>query len=67
MQALDVEEINSSFKINLRDVLWRMSIKDACRHGFTIILKISKEGCISLATRYDNNNIQNRYIVVFFF
>jgi hypothetical protein len=29
MQALDVKEMESSSKINLRDVLWWMSIKDA--------------------------------------
>jgi hypothetical protein len=29
MQALDVEEMESSFKIALKNVLWWMSIKDA--------------------------------------
>jgi len=51
MQAVDVEEMESSSKINLRDVSWWMSIKYACRLGGPIITKLSKEGCISLATR----------------
>jgi len=55
MQALDVEEMNSSFKIDLRDVSWWMFIKDAYRPGFTIIVRFSKEGCIFLVTG-DNNN-----------
>jgi len=31
MQALDAKEMESSFKIDLRDVSWWMSIKDACK------------------------------------
>jgi hypothetical protein len=50
MHALDAEEMNSSFKIDLRDVLWWMVIKNAYRLGFTIIVRFSKEGCISLVT-----------------
>jgi hypothetical protein len=30
MRALDVEEMESSSKIALKDVLWWMSIKDVC-------------------------------------
>jgi hypothetical protein len=33
IQALDVEETESSSKINLRDVSWWMSIKEACNLG----------------------------------
>jgi len=51
MWALDVEEIESSSKINLRDVLWWMFIKDACRFEAPIIAKLSKEKCISLIIR----------------
>jgi hypothetical protein len=51
MQALDVEEIESSSKINLRDVLWWIFIKDAYRLGVPIIARLSKERCISLAAR----------------
>jgi hypothetical protein len=45
---LDVEGVDSSSKIDLRDVSWWMSIKDAYRHGVSIIAKLSKEGCIPL-------------------
>jgi hypothetical protein len=48
MWPMDVEEIESSSKINLRDVLWWMSIRDACRPMVSIIAKLSKERCISL-------------------
>jgi hypothetical protein len=50
MQALDVKEMESSSKINLRDVSWWMSIKNASRFGASVIAKFSKEGCISLVT-----------------
>jgi len=33
MRALDVEEMESFSKINLRDVSWWMSLKEACRPG----------------------------------
>jgi hypothetical protein len=48
MQALDVEKIESSLKINLKDVSWWKSIKDAYKHGVSITTELSKEGCISL-------------------
>jgi hypothetical protein len=48
MWVLDVEEMESSSKIDLRDVSWWMSIRDACRLGAPIIVILSKEGCISL-------------------
>jgi len=51
MQALDVKEMESSSKINLRDVLWWMSIKDAYKLGALVLVRLSKERCISLATR----------------
>jgi len=50
MRALDVEEMESSSKIDLRDVLWCKSIKNACRFGASIIARLSKERCISLVT-----------------
>jgi hypothetical protein len=43
--------MKSSSKINLKDVSWWMSIKDACRTEAPVIARLSKEGCISLATR----------------
>jgi hypothetical protein len=48
MWALDAKEMESSSKINLRDVLWWKSIKNAYRLGALVIAKHSKEGCISL-------------------
>jgi hypothetical protein len=48
MWAMDVEEMESSSKIDLRDVSWWMSIKDAYRLGVLIIARFSKERCISL-------------------
>ncbi len=40
MQALNVKEMESSFKINLKDVLWFTSIKDAYKLGVSIIVKL---------------------------
>jgi hypothetical protein len=48
MWVLDVEEMEPPSKINLRDVSWWMSIKDAYRPGVLIITRLSKERCISL-------------------
>jgi len=48
MWAMDVEEMESSSKIDLKDVSWWMSIKDAYRLGALIIVRFSKERCISL-------------------
>jgi hypothetical protein len=51
MWVLDGKKMMSSSKINPRDVSWWMSIKDACKLGALITIKLSKEGCISLAAR----------------
>jgi hypothetical protein len=51
MWALDVEGMELSSKINLTDVLWWISIKDACRPRVPVITRLSKEGCISLVRR----------------
>jgi hypothetical protein len=51
MRALDAENMESSSKIDLRDVSWWMSVKDAYRLGALIIARVSKERCISLAAR----------------
>jgi hypothetical protein len=50
MQDLDANEMESSSKIDLRDELWWMSIKNVCRLETMITIIFSKEGCISLAT-----------------
>jgi hypothetical protein len=41
--------MESSSKINLKDVSWWMSIKDAYRLEALVTTKLSKEGYISLA------------------
>jgi hypothetical protein len=51
MRILDVEEMESSSKIDLRDGSWWMSIKKACTLGALVITKLSKEGCIFLVAR----------------
>jgi hypothetical protein len=51
MLALDVEEMGSSSKIDLKNVSWWKSIKDACRPKASIIVRLSKEKCISLVTK----------------
>jgi hypothetical protein len=48
MRALDVREMEPSFKIDLRDVSWWMSIKNASKLGTLVIAKLSIERCISL-------------------
>jgi hypothetical protein len=51
MRVLDFEEMESSSKIDLKDVSWWISIKDACRLGASITIKLLKKGCISLVAR----------------
>jgi len=43
--------MESSFKIDLKDVLWWISIQGAFRLEALIIAKLSKGRCIPLATR----------------
>jgi hypothetical protein len=40
MRTLDVEEMKSSSKIDLRDMSWWISIKEACKHGALVIAKL---------------------------
>ncbi len=47
MWALDVEEIESLSKIDLKDVSWWMSIKNACKFRALIITKHSKKNVTS--------------------
>jgi hypothetical protein len=49
MWALVVEEMESSSKI--KNVSWWMSIKEVCKYEAPVTTKLSKEGCISLATK----------------
>jgi hypothetical protein len=54
-------EMESSSKINLRDVSWWKSIKNAYRLGALIIVKLSKEGCISLAIKGKSFHIAHKH------
>jgi hypothetical protein len=47
---LDVEEMESSSKIDPRNVSWWMTIKKIYRFGALITARLSKEGSISLTT-----------------
>jgi len=49
MWVLNAEEMESSFKIDLTDVLWWMSIKDAYKLGVPIIVNFFLKRCISIA------------------
>jgi len=40
MQVLDAKELESSSNMDLRDVLWWMSIKNACRLGVPLIARL---------------------------
>jgi len=51
MWALEAKEMESSSKIDLKDVLWWMFIIDAYRFGALVIAKILKKGCIFLVIR----------------
>jgi len=48
MQTLNDEEMESSSKIDLKDVLWWMCTKNAYRLKAHVTAKLSKETCISL-------------------
>jgi hypothetical protein len=48
IRVVNAKEMESSSKINLKDVLWWMSIKNAYKLGVIVIAKLSKERCISL-------------------
>jgi hypothetical protein len=48
MWVLNVKEMDSFSKIDLRDVSWWMSIEDAYRSRVLVTAKLSKEVCISL-------------------
>jgi hypothetical protein len=44
MQVLDADEIKSSSKVDLKDVLWWMSIKNARGLEVLVIIDFQKEG-----------------------
>jgi hypothetical protein len=49
MRILDAKKMESSSKIDLKDVSWWMSIKDACKLGVLGTVRFSKTKCNSLA------------------
>jgi hypothetical protein len=51
MWVLNAKEMESSSKINLKDVSWWMSIKNACKLRASITSKFSKQRCTSLTVR----------------
>jgi hypothetical protein len=61
MRVLDVKEIESSSKIDLRDVSWWMSIKNTCKLGASMIIRFSKQGCISLTTTWRPSCVTHKY------
>jgi hypothetical protein len=61
MQALDVEEIKSSSKIDLKDVSGCMSIKEAYRPRAPITTKLSKERCIFLIVGGKPSRVEHRH------
>jgi hypothetical protein len=61
MWVLEAKEMESSSKIELRAMSWKMSIKDACRPRVSIITRLSKEGCISLVVGGRPFHIARKY------
>jgi hypothetical protein len=61
MWVLDAEEMESPSNINLKDVSWWMSIKDAYRPRVLIITRFSKEGCISLVARGRPSHVTHKH------
>jgi hypothetical protein len=51
MWVLDAKEMESFSKIDLRDVSWWMSIKDAYKLWALVTARLSKEVCISSGAR----------------
>jgi len=60
MWALDAKEMESSSKINLKDVSWWLSIKKTCRPRVSITTRLSKEGCISLTAKVRPFNVTHK-------
>jgi len=51
MRALDAKEMESSPKIEFKNMSWWMFIKDAYKLGVLIIAKLSKNKCVFLAMK----------------
>jgi hypothetical protein len=61
MRVLDAKEMESSSKINLRDVSWWKSIKDACTPGALVTARFSKERCIFLVAGGRPSHATHKY------
>jgi hypothetical protein len=61
MWVLDVKKVESSSKIDLRDMSWWMSIRNAYKHGAPITIRLSKDGCISLTVRGRSFHIAHKH------
>jgi predicted transcriptional regulator len=60
MRALNAKEIESFSKIDLKDVSWWKSIKNAFRPKALVITRLSKKRCISLVTKGRSFHIANK-------
>jgi hypothetical protein len=63
MQALEAKEMNSSSKIDLKDMLWWISIKDAYKPKAQVTTKLWKKRCISLA-RWKHIKVEQKWHIV---
>jgi hypothetical protein len=61
MWAINVEEMESSSRIDLRDVSWWMSIKDAYKPRALITVRLSKERCNSLVARGKPSHVAHKH------
>jgi hypothetical protein len=61
MWAIDANEMESSSKIDLRDPLWWISIKDVYRPRALVITRLPKERCISLVIGGRPFHIAHKY------
>jgi hypothetical protein len=67
MQTLEVKKMKSSSKIDLKDVSWWMSIKDAYKLGVLVIVKLFFKMCIFLIGWKHIKVKQNWHIVIVHF
>jgi hypothetical protein len=61
MQFLNVEEMESSYKIDLRDMSWWMSNKETHKPRVPVTAKLSKERWISLVIRGSPSHVTPRH------
>jgi hypothetical protein len=61
MQDLDAKKMESSSKIDLKNVSWWMSIKNIYKPRALITAKFSKEGCISLVVGRKPSSVARKH------